>query len=294
MSDPITYVNQSYIDYWNMQPSQVKARANAGTSYHKRFLYQKIYSTLRFILPENWDLNYFRYWLFNYGSISVIYTREFGWICQPYSVTDLNLYYQPKQILVYNQNIKSPKTGVIGINAGIIKILDDYYGLDDIVTRYAEQLAQIDRSINVNLMNCNVTAMFEADTKKQADEVKEAYGKATTGEPLVVISKDVMKGKNITTFIPNVGNNYIVDKLLNARRTIINAFLTEIGIKNANYDKKERLNSQEVEQNTDETSAIISVIFDNIKDCMGKINKISNLNLDVEKRYTYNDMQEVD
>ena len=136
--------------------------------------------------------------------------------------------------------------------------------------------------------------MFEAETKKQADEVKEAYGKATTGEPLVVISKDVMKGKNITTLIPNVGNNYIVDKLLNARRTIINAFLTEIGIKNANYDKKERLNSQEVEQNTDETSAIISVIFDNIKDGMGKINKISNLNLDVEKRYTYNDMQEVD
>ena len=294
MSNPITYVNQSYIDYWNMQPSQVKARANAGTSYHKRFLYQKVYSTLRFKLPENWDLNYFRFWLFNYGSISVIYTREFGWICQPYSVTDLNLYYQPKQILVYNQHIKSPKTGVIGINAGIIKILDDYYGLDDIVTRYAEQLAQIDRSINVNLMNCNVTAMFEAETKKQADEVKEAYGKATTGEPLVVISKDVMKGKNITTLIPNVGNNYIVDKLLNARRTIINAFLTEIGIKNANYDKKERLNSQEVEQNTDETSAIISVIFDNIKDCMGKINKISNLNLDVEKRYTYNDMQEVD
>ena len=294
MSDPITYVNQSYIDYWNMQPSQVKARANAGTSYHKRFLYQKIYSTLRFKLPENWDLNYFRFWLFNYGSISVIYTREFGWICQPYSVTDLNLYYQPKQILVYNQHIKSPKTGVIGINAGIIKILDDYYGLDDIVTRYAEQLSQIDRSINVNLMNCNVTAMFEAETKKQADEVKEAYGKATTGEPLVVISKDVMKGKNITTLIPNVGNNYIVDKLLNARRTIINAFLTEIGIKNANYDKKERLNSQEVEQNTDETSAIISVIFDNIKDCMGKINKISDLNLDVEKRYTYNDMQEVE
>lgn len=294
MSNPITYVNQSYIDYWNMQPSQVKARANTGTSYHKRFLYQKVYSTLRFKLPENWDLNYFRFWLFNYGSISVIYTREFGWICQPYSVTDLNLYYQPKQILVYNQHIKSPKTGVIGINAGIIKILDDYYGLDDIVTRYAEQLAQIDRSINVNLMNCNVTAMFEAETKKQADEVKEAYGKATTGEPLVVISKDVMKGKNITTLIPNVGNNYIVDKLLNARRTIINAFLTEIGIKNANYDKKERLNSQEVEQNTDETSAIISVIFDNIKDCMGKINKISNLNLDVEKRYTYNDMQEVE
>ena len=224
MDAPIMYQQQELINYFNLKPSEVKGRANTATEFHKRFLYTKVYSTLKITIPDNWDMNFFRFWLFRFGSIGVIYTKEFGWIAQPYSVDELQLYYNPRKITVYNQFIKKPKTGIIGINAGIIRLMDDYYGLDDIVTRYAEQLAQIDRAIDVNLMNCNVTAFFEAETKKQAEEVKEAYGEATTGKPLVVVNKDVLKGKQITTLLSNVGNNYIVDKLLSARRSIINAF----------------------------------------------------------------------
>ena len=293
MDAPIMYQQQELINYFNLQPSEVKGRCNTVTELHKRYLYTKVYSTLKFTLPESWDINFFRFWLFRYGSIGVIYTKEFGWVAQPYSVDELQLYYNPRKITVYNQFIKKPKTGIIGINAGIIRIMDDYYGLDDIVTKYAEMLAQIDRSINVNLMNCNVTALFEADSKKQADEVKEAYGDATTGKPLVVVNKDVMGGKQITTLLPNIGNNYIVDKLLTARRCIINAFLTEIGIRNANYEKKERLNSAEVEENNDETKAIITVIYENVKKSMETINAFSGLNLDVELRYDYTEREEV-
>ena len=294
MDAPIMYQQQELINYFNLQPSEVKGRANTATEFHKRFLYTKVYSTLKFTIPENWDMNFFRFWLFRFGSIGVIYTKEFGWIAQPYSVNELQLYYNPRKITVYNQFIKKPKTGIIGINAGIIRLMDDYFGLDDIVTRYAEKLAQIDRAIDVNLMNCNVTAFFEAETKKQAEEVKEAYGEATTGKPLVVVNKDVLKGKQITTLLSNVGNNYIVDKLLSARRSIINAFLTEIGIRNANYEKKERLNSMEVEENNDETKAIITVIYENVKKCMDTINAFSGLGLDVELRYSYTESEEVE
>ena len=294
MEAPIMYQQQELINYFNLQPSEVKGRCNTATEFHKRYLYTKVYSTLKLTIPENWDMNFFRFWLFRYGSIAVIYTNEFGWVAQPYSVDELSLYYNPRKITVYNQFIKKPKTGIIGINAGIIHIMDDYFGLDDIVTKYAEMLAQIDRSINVNLMNCNVTAFFEADSKKQADEVKEAYGDATTGKPLVVVNKEVMNGKQITTLLPNVGNNYIVDKLLTARRSIINAFLTEIGIRNANYEKKERLNSAEVEENNDETKAIITIMYENVKKCMETINAFSGLNLDVELRYDYTEREEVE
>lgn len=293
MDTPIMYQQQELINYFNLQPSEVKGRANSATEFHKRYLYTKVYSTLKFTIPDSWDMNFFRFWLFRFGSIGVIYTKEFGWVAQPYSVEELQLYYNPRKIRVYNQFIKEPKTGIIGVNAGIIRLMDDYFGLDDIVTRYAEKLAQIDRSIDVNLMNCNVTALFEAETKKQAEEVKQAYGEATTGKPLVVVNKDVLNGKQLTTLLQNVGNNYIVDKLLSARRSIINAFLTEIGIRNANYEKKERLNSMEVEENNDETKAIITIIYENIKKCMETINTFSGLNLDVELRYRYTEREEV-
>lgn len=292
MDSPFMFHQQELINFFNLRPSEVKGRCNTATEFHKRYLYTKVYSTLKFSLPEDWDLNFFRFWLFRYGSIGVIYTKEYGWVAQPYSIDELQLYYNPRRITVYNQFIKKPKTGIIGINAGIIRIMDDFFGLDDLVNKYAEMLAQIDRSINVNLMNCNVTGFFEAESKKQADEVKEAYGDATTGKPLVIVNKDVMKGKQITTFMQNIGGNYIVDKLFTARRSVINAFLTEIGIRNANYEKKERLNSMEVAENNDETEAIITVIYENVKKSMETINTFSGLGLDVELRYDYTEREE--
>ena len=284
---PIMFDQDMLLNHFNIQPSVVKGRANAGVEFYKRLLYTKIYSTLEFTLPETWKKNYFRFWLFHVGSIGVIYTNEFGWVAQPYSIIQLDLYYNPKIIQVYNQFITTPKIGAVGVNAGIIKCMDDFFGLDDIVTRYATDLAQCDRSIEVNLMNSNVTAFFKAKNKKDADAVKEAYAKATTGEPFVVINKEVMDEESIETLLPNMRNNFLVNDLLQARRGIINAFLTEIGIRNANYDKRERLNSQEVSENNDETSAIISVIYDNIKKSMDEINEISGLTLGVKMHYDY-------
>ena len=287
MNEPIMYGQEMLLDHFNIQPSVVKGRANAGTEFYKRLLYTKIYSTLEFKLPEGWKKNYFRFWLFHFGSLAVIYTREFGWVCQPYSIIELDLYYNPKTIQVYNQFIKTPKIGAVGLNAGIIKCMDDYFGLDDVVTRYATDLAQCDRSIEVNLMNSNVTAFFKTKSKKDADAIKEAYGQATSGKPFVVINKEVMDDEAIDTMLPNMKNNFLVNDLLQARRGILNAFLTEIGIRNDNYDKRERLNSQEVDENNDETSANISVIYDNIKKSMEEINSFSGLDLDVQLRYDY-------
>ena len=289
MNSPIMFDQEMLLDHFNIQPSVVKGRANAGVEFYKRLLYTKIYSTLEFTLPEDWKKNYFRFWLFHCGSIGVIYTNEFGWVCQPYSILELDLYYNPRIIQVYNQFIKTPKIGAIGVNAGIIKCMDDFFGLDDVVTRYATDLAQCDRSIEVNLMNSNVTAFFKAKNKKDADAIKEAYATATAGEPFVVINKEVMADEAIETLLPNMKNNFLVNDLLQARRGILNAFLTEVGIRNANYDKKERLNSQEVNENNDETSAIITVIYDNIKQSMEEVNAVSGLNLDVQLHYDYDE-----
>jgi len=293
LNEPIMFGQEQALDYFNMQPSEVKGRANAGTEYYKRLLYTKLFSTLKFTIPESWKLNYFRFWLFHFGSIAVVYTNEFGWVCQPYSIEKLDLYYQPAVILVNNQFVEN-KVGVIGYNSGIIKCMDDYFGLDDVVTRYATDLAQCDRSIEVNLMNSNVTAFFKATDKKNAEAIKEAYGQATMGKPFVVVNKEALGDESIETLLPNIKNNFIVTDLLTARRGILNAFLTEIGIRNANYDKKERLNSQEVNENNDETSANISVIYDNIKKSMDIINEFSGLGLDVEYVYDYSEEEGTD
>lgn len=292
MDSPIMFQAQAFSNHFNMQPSDVKGSANAAVEVNKRYLWMKIYSAFKFTLPEDWKLNWFRFWLFRYGSIAGIYTKDYGWIAYPYSITKLGLYYNPSEIEVIPNFTTKTYHGVIGLNAEVINLTDDYFGLDDLVTRYATKLAQIDKDIDINLMNCNMSLLAEVDDKKTGDAIKEAYGLATEGKPLVVLNKNLLNGQKLQTMFPNVRNTYIVDMLLTARRTIVNEFLTEIGIKNANYDKKERLNSQEVEANTDETSAIISVIFENLKKSFDKLNRLSGLGLKVELRYDYQSDEE--
>lgn len=282
MDMPITYEQNSMAQYWVQQPSTVNGQNTNATLYEKRYLYQLIFSRFKFGLPKEWDLNFFRYWLFSWGSIAVMYTREYGWICAPYSVSQINMYWNPKEIVVTNSYLTSPKYGVIGVNSGIIKLFDDYGGLDDIVRHYAVKLAQIDRSIDVNLMNSNVTRYFEAQNKKHAQEIRDLYAQSTQGEPLVVANESVTKGKQIDTLYKDIKTNYIVNDLLQSKRTIINEFLTKIGIANANYDKRERLNTDEVNQNEEETKAMINVICDNIKEGIAEINAISGLGITVE------------
>jgi len=192
------------------------------------------------------------------------------------------MYWNPKEIVITNSYLSSPKYGVIGVNSGIIKLFDDYGGMDDIVRHYAVKLAQIDRCIDVNLMNANVTKYFEARNKKHAQEIKDLYAQSTQGEPLVIANESLTKGKQIETLYKNIKSDYIVNDLLQSKRTIINEFLTKIGIANANYDKRERLNTDEVNQNNEETKAMINVIYDNIKEGIAEINAISGLGITVE------------
>lgn len=285
MNNPITLNERAFMDFMNLQPSQVKGTSNTSVQDNKRLLYTKLFSCYEFTIPKNWAINWFRFWLFPCGSIGVIYTKEFGWICNPYSVEKWNHQYQPQKIMVTNSHLSEIKHGIIGVNAGIIHCMDDYFGLDDIVTKYAEMLSQCERSINVNFMNANVTLYAEAPTKKVATDIKQAYADATEGKPLVVLNRNVLKGQGFNTLLGDVKKNFIVPDLFEARRAIISAFLTEIGIRNVAVQKKERLTQGEYAENNDETKAIVSVIYDNIKFDMDMINGVSGLGLGVKLRY---------
>lgn len=283
MNNAIDFGSQMVYEFMNMQPSVVKGRANSAVEYHKRYLWNKIYSKFEFTIPDEWQLNWFRFWLFQYGSVAVADTNEFGWVCYPYSVETWDLYYNPKKIHIHCKDIVGTLDREVGVDAGIVRVFDDYFGLDDIVTNYATQLAQVDKDVQINLMNANVAYLFKAKNKKQAEEFKKAYSKASEGEPLVVVNTDVMSDdSDVTTLLNSPKNNLIVNDLLDARRTIINEFLTEVGINNANTDKKERLITDEVKANNEEVKAIVQVMYDNISMCFDKINAISGLNLAVE------------
>lgn len=292
----ISYYNQSAMDYFNIQPYAVKGQANATTQYYKRMLYNKIYSVYDFNIPDERELGWFRYFLFHFGSVAYLYSNDsLGWIFYPYAITKLNYILRPAEIEVVLMNDQDKDsetfTRTIGENAEIVHIFDDFYGVDDIVTRYAEMLAECDKSININLMNSNVSLASYVDNKKDAEVLKEAYQKATAGEPFIVINKELLIDENgvFKPLFNDVKSTFIANDLCTTRRSIMNAFLTEVGIRNSNYDKRERLTTSEISENNDETRSIVEIIYNNISDCFERCNALSGNNLSVKLNYDYTD-----
>lgn len=291
---PMLFGEQMLTDYFQMQPSVVKGRYNAAIETERRYLYTKLYSVYDFTIPRHWPLNVFRYFLFHLGSIAAVYTKKLGWIVWPYGVTRLDWAYQPAQIEVWNKALPNAVTGVIGVNAEIIRIMDDYGPLDDLVTKYAEKLANIDKSIDINFMNANVALLAEAKDKKDADDIKAAYAEATTGKPMVALNKNILEGRQITTLIQNPKGNFMALEMLQARRSLVNDFLTDIGIRTANYDKRAQMSDDEVQQRNGETMAICSIILENLTECFERLNAISGLGCSVRLRKEVTDNGEVD
>ena len=71
-------------------------------------------------------------------------------------------------------------------------------------------------------------------------------------------------------------------------------FLTEIGVNNANTDKRERLTDNEVEANDSEIQFNASFWLENIREGIEKENKMFGLNITVDLKNTFNTEGEYD
>lgn len=286
----IDYEQNMMRTYNGLHPTSVHGRNNINNLYQTRYLVNKIYSRFKFMLPEEFDLNTFRFMTLIFGNIA-IFEKGNRTFFSPFSIDSYNIYYNPYEVSsrpLTEQNMViddlAVSKAVVNKDAVIIKAFDDYRGFLDIVTDYAESLASFDKAIKTALLNSNVNLVGFADNKKQAEEIKTAYAKATEGEPLVIMDKGFTPEDREKLLIPftNHDTASIVDKLLTSRRAVVNNFLTEIGIENANINKKERLNSDEVNANDDEVESIINVVFENLKDSFDKANEVFGLNMKVE------------
>lgn len=154
-------------------------------------------------------------------------------------------------------------------------------------------MASADAAIDVNLMNSRVAYIAEAETKAQAESIKTAYDKISNGEPLVVYRKDVaLNATGLNVFFNNVKQNYIADMVQDSKRTIINEFLTAIGVNNANTDKRERLVTGEVDANNQELVANTTIWKENLKLCCDKINTMFNVGLNVTLQFDASNREE--
>lgn len=153
-------------------------------------------------------------------------------------------------------------------------------------------MALATESIAMNLVNTKLAYVFGAQNKAQAESFKKMFDELQKGNPAVFVDKNLMdeNGKpQWFTFSQNIKENYIVPELLSDLRKIEAMFATEVGIPNANTDKRERLITDEVNANNFETKSKCEVWLEQLQQGCKEANEMFGLSMSVDWR---EDLQE--
>lgn len=282
------YYNYINAETSQVTPSTVHVKDSGLCRYFTKYLLQKAMSVFEWDLPETWNKDYFLYVLYCWGYIAVINTDKFGVIPQGCGLKGYDVFYAPTHAVIANPLLSGILEPRIGTQCELMKLQPDFSGILDLVGHYAEQMALASQSVSVNLLNSKLSYVFTAKTKALAESLKKMYDQIASGEPAVVIDsrlKNAADGEETwKSFEQNVGGNYIVTNLLADLRKIEAMFDTEIGIPNANTDKRERLIQDEVNANNIETYSKCAMWLENLQDACKRVNDMFGLSIAVRWR----------
>lgn len=282
------YYNYINAETSQVTPSTVHVKDSGLCRYFTKYLLQKAMSVFEWDLPETWNKDYFLYVLYCWGYVAVVNTDKFGVIPQGCGLKGYDVFYAPTHAVIANPLLSGILEPRIGTQCALLKLQPDFSGILDLVGHYAEQMALASQSVSVNLLNSKLSYVFTAKTKALAESLKKMYDQIASGEPAVVIDsriKNAADGEETwKSFEQNVGGNYIVTNLLADLRKIEAMFDTEIGIPNANTDKRERLIQDEVNANNIETYSKCAMWLENLQDACKKVNDMFGISVSVRWR----------
>ena len=282
------YYNYINAETSQVTPSTVHVKDSGLCRYFTKYLLQKAMSVFEWDLPGTWNKDYFLYVLYCWGYVAVVNTDKFGVIPQGCGLKGYDVFYAPTHAVIENPLLSGILEPRIGTQCELLKLQPDFSGILDLVGHYAEQMALASQSVSVNLLNSKLSYVFTAKTKALAESLKKMYDQIASGEPAVVIDsrlKNAADGEETwKAFEQNVGGNYIVTNLLADLRKIEAMFDTEIGIPNANTDKRERLIQDEVNANNIETYSKCAMWLENLQDACKRVNDMFGLYIAVRWR----------
>lgn len=271
-----------------VRPGTVHVRDNGTYHFFRRYLVQKAVAAFKWTLPETWAENYFLYVLYCWGYIAIINTDKFGVIPQQCGLRGYNVMYQPTNALIANPLLKGLLDPEIGTDCVLLRLQPNYGGIMDLVNYYAEQMALAAEAASMNLVNSKLSYVLGAKNKSAAESLKAMYDRVAEGQPAVAIDKQLLDDTGKPTWFPvfqNLQQNYITDRILADLRKLECRFLTQIGIPNANTDKKERLITDEVTSNNVETRLLGDLWLQELKKGCKEAREMFGISINVEWRY---------
>ena len=125
-------------------------------------------------------------------------------------------------------------------------------------------MTNCDVAMRQNLEACKTPYIVVCKNEDLRLSFEQALQQKILGQACIVVSEDLGDGLKAV----DIGVNYLVDKFSEARDTERDTLLTKLGILTANTDKKERVQSAEVNATLGQASDYIYLLIDNFnKQC---------------------------
>lgn len=230
-------------------------------------------------LPDTVDARFLELSLFSNGMAVFFKDDELGYLAlQTMIGGNLDVYNVPKIRRAYatngfNMPLSENDSVIIWNNMLRTNCLTD-------IELFARRLYECDRTIDVNIKAQKTPLAILCD-ENQRLTMKNMYAQYDGNEPFIFGAKDldIKKIQAIATGAP-----FVADKIMQAKIQIWNEAMTYLGISNVNFQKKERLVTDEVTRNMGSTVSSRYTRLEMRKKACKEINKMFGLNINVDYR----------
>ena len=234
-------------------------------------------------LPNNMDERWIENYLFRSGKCIFYKDPNLGFMVAGLAEQgSINCYGDPTSVYPVAENyVYSGKKLINGDNCYVIRNNDLMLPNFPLVRHYSYKLTNIDRAIDVNI-EAQKTPIVVKCSDKQRLSLKNAINQRKDNEPVIWTAEEANIGEMINTLELNPP---MVFKDLQAQKhMVLNEVFTDLGINNANMDKRERMVANEVEANNEQVKASEDVMLKVREEACRQINRIFGLNISVERR----------
>lgn len=260
--------------FFMVEPKSVDFTTTTNYHFYRKQLYMLFLS--RFVFenaPKHWDIDYLKDILFREGYMGIVDYNGLTY-CLRCGFTGDNMYDKPTEILIDNHAIQQHLTRKIGYDGELLYfqfLFGNFQTINDLITSFAVKLSSCDCTLNTTIINSRVAMVFSGKNKAEIESAQQIYNDVSHGKPAIFKYNNSDLGDNLTPVIfSNVKNNFIGNEILQTKKEIMDDFLTLIGVKNANTNKRERLNSDEVNANEEETYSLIGSWIETINACFDR------------------------
>lgn len=233
-------------------------------------------------LPDGIDERFIERYLFTEGQCLFFKDDKLGFmVTKVITNGQFNAYLEPTRVRPFAYNYEYEGAELFNNeNCVIIKNNDDSIPTFPTIDLYAYKLTNIDRTIDVNIMNQKTPVVITCSDKQKLS-LKNVINQRNENEYAIYGDKNLdMNQINVL----DLRSPVVFDKLQIQKHDIWNECMTFLGINNANQDKRERLVADEVSANDEQVSASEDVMLKARQHCADLINKMFGLDIKVSRR----------